>query len=154
MQTEVQNIVCPHCGVLVKQIVRHNGLQAGGTSIGPSVIPCPGCGSWLATGTSEWDEKGFFQKSWFLLSRLLWFVVGSVVVAGLLGAMIGWAAVETRVVGPGLRIHCTLAACVAISLLIAGIMAKNAWREIRDSRRRVAESEAEATADSESAAEE
>jgi hypothetical protein len=152
MQTEVQNIFCPDCGVLVKQIVSHNGLQAGGTSIGPSVIPCPGCGSWLGTGTSEWDEKGFFQKWWFLLSRLLWFVVGSVVIAGLLGAMIGWAAVETQVVGPGLRIHCTIAAYIVISLLIAWIMARNTLREIRDSRRRVAE--AEATAESESIAEE
>jgi hypothetical protein len=154
MQTEVQNIVCPHCGVVVSQIVRHNGFQAGGTSIGPSAIRCPGCGSWVGTGTSEWDEKGFFQKSWFLLTRLLWFVVGSVVVAGFLGAMIGWAAVEARVVGPGLRIHCTLAAYIVISLLIAWIMARNTLREIRDSRRRVAEAKATPDTEPETIAEE
>lgn len=136
MNTEIQNICCPSCGATVIQTVRHNGFQAGGTSIGPSSIPCPHCATWVLSGQSEWNEMGVLQKSWFVLTRLAWIGIGCIVIGGLISLMAGWAIVETRFAPPAERSHWVVAVFVLNSLLISGIMIRNMRREISDSQLR------------------
>jgi hypothetical protein len=65
------------------ETLRHDGFQVGGTTIGPFSVPCPGCGVYIIlTGRSEWDDKTFMQRLWFILNRTIWMAVSSLVIAG------------------------------------------------------------------------
>lgn len=140
MQTEIVIISCPVCGATVDHAVRHNGFQAGGTSIGPSVIACPECGTWVGTNQSEWVEKSFLQRAWFVLQRLVWLIIGSVVVGGGMAIVTGTVAVESHWIDKSQQGTCVLTAFCAVSMLISAILVRNARREIRNSLERTRQS--------------
>jgi hypothetical protein len=134
--TEIENLYCPECGVTVRQSIRHQGFRAGGTSIGPSTIPCPACGTVVKTGDSEWDEKGLFQKSWFFLSCIAWWIAGSLFVGGAFACVVGWCAVESRLIAKSQEALCIAIAFVGGILFLGTILMRNALWEIRESRKR------------------
>ena len=136
MQTAVEVLLCPVCGTTVRHTVRHNGFQAGGTSIGAPAIACPGCGTSVCTGQMEWDEKGLLSKFWFVLTRLSWMMAASIFVAGFFGMLVGWCAVEFRLIRLRQQGLYTLVAYLAGTLPIVVILGRNALKEIRESRQR------------------
>ncbi len=138
MQTEVTVLTCPSCGATVSHTVAHNGFKAGGTSIGPSAIPCPGCGIAVVSGQSEWDEKHFFQKAWFVLQRLFWWLAASFFIAGFLATIVGLIAVEAKFIREPQRMLWSLVTFGVGALLIGVILGRNAFKEIRESRQRTA----------------
>jgi hypothetical protein len=141
MQTDVENLVCPNCGTTVGQTIRHGGFRAGGTSIGPSAMACPGCDILVYTGQSEWNEKGLIQKSLFIVHRLLWMIVGSIFLAGVFAGFFGWFAVTVHLITPAQQDLCTVAAFFVGALLVSAILIRNAFKEIRDSCNRTASAE-------------
>jgi hypothetical protein len=139
METVIHRIVCPNCRTTIAESIRHNGLRAGST-IGPSVVSCPDCGTCCCTGNSEWDEKSLFQRLWFLFNRTLWWLIGSLFVAGFAAIVTGWILVEWRLIHPRKLNEFRLIAFVVGAALIGMLLARNTLSEIRTSRQRVRDS--------------
>ena len=139
--TEITSVRCPECGAKVAEIVRQDGFQAGGSTIGPSSMRCPGCGCGLLTGQSEWDEKSFAQKTWFLIGRVTWLLVSSLVVASAFASIVTLIVVEYRFVNPAQKELCFLTAYCVGTALIGFQLFRNAAKEIRESKRRTRDAE-------------
>jgi hypothetical protein len=142
MHTEIQVLRCPDCGAKVSEVVRHGGFRAGGSSIGPSTIHCAGCGAALLTGQSEWGEKTILQQSWYIVQRVIWLIVASLLLVAPVVAIGVWAAVNNRFLDPSQQ-GLAIGAGYTIGTAIVGIILfRNAAKEIRESRQRTSNIEA------------
>ncbi len=140
MQTIVDVLLCPDCGSQVLHTVSYNGFRAASTSIGPPRVPCPSCSVPVSTGLKEWDEHHFLEKVRFVLSRLFWLMVGSVVVAGA-GAMVlklfalEFVWIDERDGDPFFWV------CFSIgAVIITAMVLRNSLREVNESRSRISPS--------------
>ena len=138
MGPQVQVLRCPECDAFLREIVRHSGFQAGGTSIGPAVIACPDCNECIDTGQSEWCEKNWFRKFTFLLHRFLWFVVASILVAGAFAVVVSSIAEHLRWIPPKQNDQCAIVAFAFGTLCMATAFLLRIQKEIRESHERVA----------------
>lgn len=138
MHTEVVILRCPNCDGEVDHIVRHNGIQAGGSSIGPSVMACPNCGAGVATGKSEWTEKHFVTKASILLTRVVWLLVGSLFIAGGLAGVVSLIAVDRGWIRPAQQTTWILRGYGVGTVILGAIFLRTTVVEIRESRRRTA----------------
>lgn len=137
MHTEVTIQRCPECDFEVSHTVRHSGFAAGGTSIGPSSINCPGCGAVLETNTSEWDEKGLVPKMWFVFTRLIWWIVSSLTFGACSALILAKAAVEFEFADASQEERIGIVAFSSIAFLLAVLFVRKAYQEIRDSLERM-----------------
>lgn len=95
-QTFVEKLRCPACGAVVREIVSHGAFQVGGSSIGPSLLPCPGCGVAVESGLSEWDEKSVDVRAWHILRLLLWTIVGTFLIANAAAYLVTWTLLRKK----------------------------------------------------------
>jgi hypothetical protein len=124
---------------VVRQNVRHNGFQAAATSIGPRLIPCPGCNLEIVSGQSEWNEKSLFGKSSFLFGRFVWWIVGSLFLALPLSVIFVWIGEGLEQMDP-LEKNANIAKTfVMFSFLLGVVLIRNIFWEIRESRKRTAD---------------
>ena len=136
MQTNIEITRCPECGAKVSEVVRHNGFRVGGSSIGPSSIPCPGCGIHIVTEQSEWAEKSLLARAWFFLQLGIWTLVGSVFLAGALTILVYQVAVAYRFIKVSQQTNFGWVVYGLATGLIGLQLFRNAFREIRESRQR------------------
>jgi|GEM_PF-2278851 len=139
--TEITSVRCPVCGAKVAEVVRQDGFQVGGSTIGPSSMLCPGCDCGLLTGQSEWDEKNFTQKWWFLMGRVMWMLVSSLVIASAFASVVTLVAVEYGFANPAQKVLCFLVAYCVGTAFIGFQLFRNAAKEIRESKRRTHDAE-------------
>lgn len=92
----------------------------------------------MATGLSEWSDKHPFRKLTFFISRLLWFIVGSFVVAGLFAFGATALAINQEWIHPKHEEMSIIAAYALGTLFMAAAFLKRIAKEIRESNDRVA----------------
>lgn len=138
MHTQVEILACFECGAEVDCTVRHNGFQAGSTSIGPPLFDCPRCSASVATGRKEWSQKNAIQKTVFVLGRLAWLAAGSGFVAGGLTGILRVMALQWNWIRPEQEVVFALVCFAVGTVLLSGIVVRNMVNEIRESVQRAA----------------
>lgn len=137
--TSIEFLVCPECGGQVSFTVRQNGFRTGERALGPPVIPCPQCGTFVETGKHEWDQKSGFGKAWFFATRFVWWLVGSALITVGAGLLITAIALEMEWIRKWQR-DTSLIVCYSIGMLLMAVLfIRGTAKEIRESRKRAAE---------------
>jgi hypothetical protein len=144
MHTEVERLCCPECGKEVDHTISHNGFQAGSTSIGPPLIKCPSCETLVYTGKREWDQQNVARKAWFVLSRGMWLVVGSIFVCGGAAGILQIVAVERDWIEDHQSTTFAITCYGVGTLFLSAVVIRNALDEIRTSLQRSQSDEARA----------
>ena len=144
MHTEVERLCCPECGTEVDHTISHNGFQAASTSIGPPLIKCPSCETLVYTGKREWDQQNVARKAWFVLSRGMWLVVGSIVVCGGATGVLQMVALERHWIEHHQSTTFATTCFGVGTLLLSAVVIRNALAEIRTSLQRSQSEEARA----------
>jgi hypothetical protein len=144
MHTYVEIVVCQHCGAEVDHMVWQNGIQSGSTTIGPPLRRCPTCESLMLTGLKEWDQQKPLQKFWFLLTRLMWLVAGSIVVCGTFSGLLRMIALSQKWISEGQsNVFLITTFCVS-TVLLSIVFTRKSLSEIRESKERSRSPEARA----------
>jgi len=73
--------VCPNCRVHISSVRR--GV-ASDTTIGPTHMVCPHCGSVLKTGKTEWIDKSAEERTGYYV-RVVWWCLGAVIFGWVIG---------------------------------------------------------------------
>jgi hypothetical protein len=136
VHTQIQIVLCPQCGAKVAEAIFHDGFRSGSTTIGPAWVPCGGCGCPILTGQTEWDDKSFVQRLWFVIQRAIWLLISSLVFAGTPAFIIGAIATEHWHLDRAHENRWRLRTYGVGTAILGCVFFYNAAKEIRESRRR------------------